>query len=81
MTETELRATIFSILSQIAPEADLEGLPEGANLREELDIDSYDFLSFLIGLDEELGVEIPEADYEKLVTLANIIDYLLKRLP
>jgi len=80
MTEAEIRAAIVSGLAQIAPEADLEELPAGEILREELDIDSYDFLSLLIGLNEELGVDIPEADYEKLVSLADLIDYLFKRL-
>ncbi len=80
MTEAEIRAAIVSGLAQIAPEADFEELPAGENLREELDIDSYDFLSLLIGLNEDLGVEIPEEDYEKLVSLADLIDYLFKRL-
>jgi acyl carrier protein len=45
-------------------------------MREALDIDSFDFLNFLIGLDDELGVEIPEADYGKLVSLNDLLDYL-----
>jgi acyl carrier protein len=81
VTEEEIKRTIFRGLAQIAPEADLEEFSPGKNVREELDIDSYDFLTFLIGLNEELGVEIPEADYEQLVTLADIIRYLSLRLP
>lgn len=49
-------------------------------MREELDIDSYDFLNLLIGLNEKLGVEIPEEDYEKLATLSDLIRYLSRRL-
>jgi acyl carrier protein len=80
MSEAEIRAAITAELTEIAPEADLGEIPVGENFREELDIDSYDFLRLLIGLNERLGVEIPEEDYEKLVTLADIIAYLDKRL-
>lgn len=80
MTETEIRTHIFKGLALIAPEADFADLPADENLREELDIDSYDFLSFLIWLNESLGVEIPESDYEKLISLDDLIGYLGQRL-
>jgi acyl carrier protein len=76
MTEAQIREAIFKVLSRIAPEADLGGLAPHANLREALDIDSFDHLNLLIGLNEELGVEIPEADYGQLSTLEDIIRYL-----
>lgn len=81
MTEEQIRAAVFSGLAQIAPEADLDELPPEENLREEIDIDSYDFLNFLIGLNEELGVDIPEEDYELLISLDDIVRYLAIRLP
>ena len=80
MTETEIRETIIAGLSQIAPEADFEELSPTENIREELDIDSFDFLNFLIGLDDKLGVEIPESDYEKLISMNDLIGYLQERL-
>lgn len=80
MTETELRGTIFLVLGQIAPEADPSALRPDENIRETLDIDSYDFLNLLIGISEELGVEIPETDYEQVFTLAGLIHYLSARL-
>ncbi len=80
MTETEIKATIIAGLSQIAPEADFEELSPTENIREELDIDSFDFLNFLIGLNDKLGVDIPESDYEKLISLNDLINYLSKRL-
>lgn len=80
MTETEIRTHIFTGLALIAPEADFDDLPADENLREELDIDSYDFLSFLIWLNEDLGVEIPDSDYEKLITLKDLVAYLSQRL-
>ena len=81
MTEAEIKSRIFTGLAQVAPEADFEELPPGANLREELDIDSYDFLCFLVWLNEDLGVEIPESDYEQLITLDDLVAYLCQRLP
>ena len=80
MTETELREIVFKGLRQIAPEADAATLRLDENIREALDIDSYDFLQFLIGLSEETGVEIPETDYEQVFTLAGLIRYLSTRL-
>ncbi len=76
MTESEIRSAVFKILRKIAPEADLEHLLTGENLREALDIDSFDFLNFMIGVHEELNVEIPESDYGKLRTLGDLIGYL-----
>lgn len=63
-------------LAAVAPEADLDALPPDAGLRDELDLDSMDFLSFVIALHKALGVEIPEADYGKLTTLAGCVAYL-----
>jgi acyl carrier protein len=80
MTEAQLKETIFKVLGQIAPEADLSTLGPHENIRETMDIDSFDHLNFLIGLNAELGVEIPEGDYGQLTTLADIIRYLSARL-
>jgi acyl carrier protein len=49
-------------------------------LRQQVDLDSMDWLNFLIGLHQKLGVNIPEADYAKLVTLDDVLDYLLAKL-
>ena len=76
MTEAELRERVFKGLRQVAPETDPATLRPNENIREALDIDSYDFLQFLIGISEEFGVEIPEADYEQVFTLAGIFRYL-----
>lgn len=80
MTDTQLKETIFKLLRRIAPEATFETLDPQEDIRQVLDIDSFDFLQFLIGLNEELGVEIPEADYGQLVTLADLISYLSDRI-
>lgn len=75
-SRTSLLATVFEILGSIAPEADLDELDPDAPMQEALDIDSFDFLQLLIGLDEAVGVEIPEADYGQLRSLNNLLDYL-----
>jgi acyl carrier protein len=80
ITEAQIKAAIVRGLTQIAPEADLGMLAPEENVRDALDIDSFDFLNFLIGLHEELGVEIPEADYGQLTTFANMIQYISARV-
>jgi acyl carrier protein len=79
MTEAQIAETIRKGLGKIAPEADLDALAPHVNIRQALDIDSFDFLNFLIGLNEELGVEVPEADYGQLATLADMVRYLAAR--
>jgi acyl carrier protein len=80
MTETEIRQAIFDAVHQIAPEADPQQIRADENLREALDIDSFDFLNVLIGLHERLGVEIPEGDYGQLRTVSALVQYLSRKL-
>ena len=77
---TELKSLIIDLLAQIAPEADFEDLEDHEDIREALDIDSFDFLNFLIALNEQIGIEIPEADYGQLNTMEELIAYLTVRL-
>lgn len=79
MTDAEIKAAILDGLAQIAPESDPAELSPHENIRRALDIDSFDFLNFLIGLHEKLGVDIPEADYGKLNTLDEMVAYLAAR--
>lgn len=80
MTESEIKEAIFAGLRQIAPEADPAALRPDQKIRETLDIDSFDFLNFLIGLHKRLGVDIPESDYGKLTTLEEMIRYLAPKV-
>lgn len=80
MTDAEIHQAIFDTLRQIAPEADPQTIPAGENLRQALDIDSFDFLNVLIALHERLGVEIPETDYGRLTTLSALVQYLSSKL-
>jgi acyl carrier protein len=81
VTREEALAVIARVLARIAPEADLAALDPAADLRESLDIDSMDFLNFVVGLHKETGVEVPESDYPALATLAGCLDYLAARAP
>lgn len=77
--EKEIESSLISLLRPIAPEADFETLDPTANLQETLDIDSFDFLNFLIGLEEARGVTVPETDYDQLVSLRDIVSYVAER--
>lgn len=76
MNATEIRQLAASVLAGIAPEADLSGLGDTEDLREALDLDSMDFLNFIIGLSQGSGQAIPESDYPKLFTLKGLKAYL-----
>ena len=80
MTESEIRQIVREALSNVAPEVDLDAIDPKKDLRDQIDIDSVDFLNFVIGLHKELGVEIPDADVGKLKTLNGCIAYLAARL-
>jgi len=79
VTESEIRQIVRQVLSNVAPEVDLESIDAGKDLREQIDIDSVDYLNFVIGLHKELGVEIPDADLPKLTTLNGCAAYLLAK--
>lgn len=78
MTRDDADHLIRSVLHQIAPEADLDQLDPGESLTEALDLDSIDFLNFVVGLHEATGVEIPERDYGRVATLAGCARYLTR---
>ena len=76
MTSEQIRSTVLRILGEIAPEADLNQLKSDVSFRDQLDIDSMDFLNFIIALDEELQVSIPESEYAKLSSLDSSVELL-----
>ena len=80
MTEAEIRTLVLEQLGDIAPEADLSAIDPEALLRDELDIDSMDFLNFVIALHEQLKVDIPEVDYPKLASINGAVAYLAAKL-
>lgn len=81
MTENEVRQIALSVLASIAPEVADEELQPDKPLRRQVDLDSMDWLNFLLGLNEKLRVDIPEADYAGLVSLDDVVKYLVGKLP
>jgi acyl carrier protein len=74
-----IRAAVLAELAEVAPEAELDRLEPGAELREVLDLDSIDFLRFVQRLAATTGVEVPESDYAQLATLEGVVAYLAAR--
>lgn len=79
MNREEIRHALIDALSAVAPEGDYEYLRADRPLRDQLDIDSFDFLKVVIRLHDALGIDIPEADYQKLATLEGALAYLSER--
>ncbi|MDK9714834.1 MAG: acyl carrier protein [Sulfuritalea sp.] len=80
MNDAEIRTIALSTLKSIAPEVETDELRGDRPLRNQVDLDSMDWLNFLLGLHEKLKVDIPEADYARLVTLDDVVNYLQKKL-
>ena len=80
MDDTELRAAIVAELCRIAPEVEADELLGDRALRDQVDLDSMDWLNVIVGLHQRFGVDIPEADYAGLVSLDAIVAYLARRL-
>ncbi|MFI5046914.1 MAG: acyl carrier protein [Acidimicrobiia bacterium] len=76
MNDADARALVRATLSRIAPEADLNGLAGDVLLTEELDLDSMDFLNFVIAIAETTQVDVPERDYPQFATLDGCVRYL-----
>ncbi|AFM15826.1 acyl carrier protein [Mycolicibacterium chubuense NBB4] len=73
------RETVLAVLTSIAPEVEIADIRDDVLLREQVDLDSMDWLNFLRGIHRRFGVDIPEADYASLRTLDDVVDYVEKR--
>ncbi len=80
MTREEIRAAVLRLLGEIAPEADLTQVRPDISFRDQLDIDSMDFVNFVTLLHDRLHVDIPEVDYRQVSTLTGCVEYLAARL-
>lgn len=80
MNEKELREKVVNDLIAIAPEVDPAVLEHDKPLRIQVDLDSFDWLRYLVTLHDGLGVDIPETDYQKLTTLDLLVAYLHQKL-
>ena len=81
MTEEEIVDLVQRSLFAIAPEFEGEQIEPDTPFRDQFEIDSMDFLNFVIALHEATGIDIPEADYPKLETLGGCITYIQEKSP
>jgi len=76
MSREDLRRVVLEALAAVAPEIDLTAIAPRTSLRDQCDLDSVDFLNFIVGIHAATGCDIPEVDYPKLSTLEDCVTYL-----
>jgi acyl carrier protein len=81
MSDQTIEGIVLRVLGEVAPEVDTSSVDPAEDLRDQLDLDSMDILNMAIGLFEATGVEVPEIDYPKIVTVSGAVDYLAERMP
>jgi len=77
MNQESARQTIFEVLGEIAPEVDPATVDDSLDLTEQLDLDSMDYLNWMLGINQATGVEIPQRDVSRFLTIAGAVDYLV----
>lgn len=76
MTEEQVKQIVIDIIEEIAPDEDTANIKPEVNLRDQMDLDSMDFLDIVMELRKQHGIEVPEADYPKLASLDSCAEYL-----
>lgn len=79
MTDNEIKQLILNIITDIAPDEDVSDVKPDVRLRDQLDLDSMDFLDIIMELRKRHKIEVPEEDYMKLATLDGCVEYLRPR--
>ncbi|HEY5514664.1 MAG TPA: acyl carrier protein [Pengzhenrongella sp.] len=80
MDEHVLHETVLRVLGEVAPEVDLTSVDPAEDLRDQLDLDSMDILNLAIGLFQATGIEVPERDYGRIVTVDGCVGYLTQAM-
>jgi len=78
-TQDDVRDQILSVLTTIAPEVEADDIRDDVLLRDQVDLDSMDWLNFLIGIHKRLHVDIPESDYASLRTLTDVVRHVQRQ--
>ena len=78
-TPEEVKQIVLAIIADIAPDEDLSKVKPSVRLRDQLELDSMDFLDIVMELRKKYGIEVPEADYPKLASLDSCAEYLLPK--
>ncbi len=81
MTTTEAKAIIFRVLADIAPEIDPATVDGAVDLTEQIDLDSMDYLGWMVGISEATGIDIPQRDVSKFLTIDGAAAYLITHTP
>ncbi len=79
MTAEEVRKIVIEIIEEIAPDEDYENLVDSEPLRDQLGLDSMDFLDIVMELRKQYKIEVPEVDYPELASMKSTVDYLLPK--
>ncbi|AYE96606.1 phosphopantetheine-binding protein [Mycobacterium paragordonae] len=80
-TQEDTRGVVLSVLTTIAPEVDADEITDDDLLRDQVDLDSMDWLNFLLGIHKRFNVDIPESDYATLRTLSDVVGYVETHAP
>jgi len=80
MNAEQIREVILGILKRIAPDEDLSGLQNDVAFREQMELDSMDFLDIVMELRKLYRIQIPEEDYQDLTTMDSTVGFLLPML-
>ena len=78
-TQDDIRGEILSVLTTIAPEVEADEVRDDVLLRDQVDLDSMDWLNFLIGVHKRLHVDIPESEYASLRTLNDVVRFVQRQ--
>ncbi|QCB95688.1 acyl carrier protein [Arthrobacter sp. PAMC25564] len=76
MNEQDARAAVQAAIAKVAPDVDLAEVAEDSRLRQDLELDSLDFLRLVEIIDTDTGIDIPERDYPEVATVKGLIGYL-----
>ena len=76
MRSDEVALRILEIISEVVEDVDCSNIDPDISLREQLGLDSVDFLDFVMALQRRYGIEVPEEDYRELTTLNSCMSYL-----
>ncbi len=80
MTASQVRQIVIDIIADIAPDEDVTTIEDNKSLREQLDLDSMDFLDIVMELRKRHKVEVPQEDYPKLASLESCVAYLAPKM-
>ncbi len=79
MTKEQCQKVVLAIIADIAPDEDLSNVKPEIRLRDQLQLDSMDFLDIVMELRKRHGIEVPEKDYLQLASLDSSAEYLLPK--